>query len=183
MARKVLLKTLRARAKKLKIRGFSTMKKADLEKAIARKKPAAKKPARRSSPTRSKVRRAPARRSSMKASHYGAKQLSGANEFNIYRFLDDLDLELREMMDDGQIDNEDDLRTIIDESIDNANIYYGDSLEIVKELQYWDWRDNPLGMDLTNISQVGYAALAEKVEDSGLVQRMYDYLEKIQDDE
>lgn len=47
------------------------------------------------------------------------------------------------------------------EIIDSMVTYYSDSLDIVKNLQYFNWEGNELDMEPTNISQVAYLALME----------------------
>jgi len=47
------------------------------------------------------------------------------------------------------------------EVIDNYAIYYTDQLDIIRNLGYYDWRNNDLGIDVTSIGQVAYLALNE----------------------
>ena len=47
------------------------------------------------------------------------------------------------------------------EVIRNYAIYYTDQLDVIRDLQYYDWRNNDLGIDVTNIDQVAYLALNE----------------------
>ena len=47
------------------------------------------------------------------------------------------------------------------EVIDNYAIYYTDQLDVIRNLGYYDWRNNDLGIDVTNIGQVAYLALNE----------------------
>ena len=47
------------------------------------------------------------------------------------------------------------------EVIDSYAIYYTDQLDVIRDLQYYDWRNNDLGIDVTNIGQVAYLALNE----------------------
>jgi hypothetical protein len=47
------------------------------------------------------------------------------------------------------------------EVIDSYAIYYTDQLDVIRDLGYYDWRNNDLGIDVTNIGQVAYLALNE----------------------
>lgn len=47
------------------------------------------------------------------------------------------------------------------EVIDNYAIYYQDQMKVVSDLQYFDWKNNELGIEVTNIGQVAYLALSE----------------------
>jgi hypothetical protein len=51
------------------------------------------------------------------------------------------------------------------EVIDNYAIYYTDQLDIIKNLGYYDWRNNDLGIEVTTIGQVAYLALNELYND------------------
>ena len=47
------------------------------------------------------------------------------------------------------------------EVIDNYAIYYTDQLDVIRNLGYYDWRNNDLGIEVTTIGQVAYLALNE----------------------
>jgi hypothetical protein len=47
------------------------------------------------------------------------------------------------------------------EVIDSYAIYYTDQLDVIRNLRYFDWKNNDLGIDVTNIGQVAYLALNE----------------------
>jgi hypothetical protein len=47
------------------------------------------------------------------------------------------------------------------EIIDGYAIYYDDQLDVIRNLRYFDWRNNDLGIDVTTIGQVAYLALNE----------------------
>ena len=47
------------------------------------------------------------------------------------------------------------------EVIDSYAIYYTDQLDVIRNLRYFDWENNDLGIDVTNIGQVAYLALNE----------------------
>lgn len=51
------------------------------------------------------------------------------------------------------------------EVIDSYAIYYTDQLDVIRDLGYYDWRNNDLGIDVTNIGQVAYLALNELYND------------------
>ena len=54
-----------------------------------------------------------------------------------------------------------DFSDAFNEVIDSYAIYYTDQLDVIRDLQYYDWRNNDLGIDVTNIGQVAYLALNE----------------------
>ena len=64
-------------------------------------------------------------------------------------------------MDYFQYDPETEFNDAFHEVIDSMVIYYSDSIKIINDLQYFDWRDNDLGIEATNVSQVAYLALNE----------------------
>ena len=47
------------------------------------------------------------------------------------------------------------------EVIDQYAVYYKDQAQVMMDLGFWDWEDNDLGMEVTNIGQVAYLALNE----------------------
>jgi len=47
------------------------------------------------------------------------------------------------------------------EIIDGYAIYYDDQLDVIRNLRYFDWRNNDLGIEATTIGQVAYLALNE----------------------
>jgi hypothetical protein len=51
------------------------------------------------------------------------------------------------------------------EVIDQYAIYYKDQAQVMMDLGFWDWEDNDLGMEVTNIGQVAYLALNELAGD------------------
>ena len=51
------------------------------------------------------------------------------------------------------------------EVIDNYAIYYTDQLDVIRNLGYYDWRNNDLGIEVTNIGQVAFLALLELYND------------------
>ncbi len=51
------------------------------------------------------------------------------------------------------------------EVIDNYAIYYTDQLDVIRNLGYYDWRNNDLGIEVTTIGQVAYLALNELYND------------------
>lgn len=54
-----------------------------------------------------------------------------------------------------------DFNDAFNEVIDNYAIYYKDQLDVIRDLQYYDWKNNDLGIEVTNIGQVAYLALYE----------------------
>tara|TARA_R110000822_G_scaffold105300_4_gene232852 strand:- start:555 stop:1295 length:741 start_codon:yes stop_codon:yes gene_type:complete len=51
------------------------------------------------------------------------------------------------------------------EVIDQFAIYYKDQAQVVMDLGFWNWEDNELGIEVTNIGQVAYLALNELAGD------------------
>jgi hypothetical protein len=58
-----------------------------------------------------------------------------------------------------------DFNEAFNEVIDNYAIYYTDQLDIIRNLGYYDWRNNDLGIEVTTIGQVAYLALNELYND------------------
>ena len=54
-----------------------------------------------------------------------------------------------------------DFSDAFNEVIDSYAIYYTDQLDVIRNLRYFDWENNDLGIDVTNIGQVAYLALNE----------------------
>lgn len=61
------------------------------------------------------------------------------NTFNKYQFLHDLQKELFDAVATNQIESEDQVWEIIDQTIDNAVIYYADCFAIVAALNVTHW--------------------------------------------
>ena len=51
------------------------------------------------------------------------------------------------------------------EVIDGMIIYYSDAIDVITDLQYFNWEDNDLGIEPKNISQVAYLALNDLAGD------------------
>ena len=80
--------------------------------------------------------------------------------FNIMDWKDDLRDEIVEYIKDEQITNDDEMRTFIHEEIDTACIYNSDCIEIIENLNAYDFSSYDL--ECTNIAQVAYCALLEE---------------------
>jgi S-adenosylmethionine:diacylglycerol 3-amino-3-carboxypropyl transferase len=61
------------------------------------------------------------------------------NTFNKYQFLADLQSELLDAVATNQIESEDQVWEIIDQTIDNAVIYYADCFAIIAALNVTNW--------------------------------------------
>ena len=83
--------------------------------------------------------------------------------FDKYNWKDDLKEEIIERIKDEQITNEDEIRTFINEEIDNQCIYYSHCLDIMREYNVYDWSN--LELECTNVSQVAYCVLLEETYD------------------
>lgn len=179
MAR-VLKKTLQARARRAGIKGYSKMTVAQLQKALA--SAAKKKPKRKAAPKRGSVKRSSTRRKPMAArgSSTRRKAMGGrVEEFNKYEFSRNLEAEIKDAILDGEIDQDYQIDERISEEIDNANIYYYNSALIVLACAYWDWTDNEMGIEVTNISQLGYLALYEYIySETDVVSNLYNFFEE-----
>ena len=81
--------------------------------------------------------------------------------FNIYDCVNDLQDELIDAIKNEEITNEDEMQSRIFEFIDNQCIYYYNCLEIIKELQAYDWSEYP--MECTKIEHVAFCALEEEL--------------------
>ncbi len=78
--------------------------------------------------------------------------------FNEYAFLEDLQTTIKQ-------ENPTDVWELIHEEIERECIYYADCFEIVRALHITDWKDNEFG-EITNITQLAFAALYEFVSDN-----------------
>lgn len=87
------------------------------------------------------------------------------NTFNKYQFLHDLQKELFDAVATNQIESEDQVWEIIDQTIDNAVIYYADCFAIVAELNFTHWGTCGYGR-IDDISHLASAALHEFVVQS-----------------
>ena len=84
------------------------------------------------------------------------------SQFNKYEFLRNLNEELTNQIENGNIDNEDQIQEYIDSELDNACIYYRTCFEIAMELNLTDFTEFELGT-ANNISQLAYFGLYELV--------------------
>ena len=82
--------------------------------------------------------------------------------FNKYQFLRYLEEGITNEIENGNINDEDDLRTYIDQELDNAVIYYRDCFEIAMELNATSFDGWELGT-ANDICQLAYFALYEYV--------------------
>jgi len=91
--------------------------------------------------------------------------------FNKYRFIEELKEELTKeclklnLSGDSEDEIYESLRTYIDESLENAVIYYNECFDIIKALQFtnFDAANNDLGIDCKDISQAAFCALYELI--------------------
>ena len=83
--------------------------------------------------------------------------------FDKYKWKEGLKDDILYMMSDNSIANEDELRTFINEEIDNECMYYSDCIDIMKEYNVYDWSN--LELECTNVSQVAYCVLLEETYD------------------
>ena len=85
--------------------------------------------------------------------------------WNKYGFLEDLKNSLIEAINDGYLDDSDNIWEHIYSEIDNACIYYSTCFEIAKELDLNDFTDFELGT-ATSINQLAYFGLYEYVSEN-----------------
>ena len=93
--------------------------------------------------------------------------------FNKYRFIEELNQELKDeclklsLSGDSEDEIYENLRTYIDESLENAVIYYNECFDIIKALQFTSFHanDNDLGMRCTDVSKAAYCALYELIDE------------------
>lgn len=85
--------------------------------------------------------------------------------FNKYGFLEDLKISLTEAINDGSLNDIDDISEHINSEIDNACIYYSTCFEIARELNLYDFTDFELGT-ATSINQLAYFGLDEYVRNN-----------------
>jgi len=173
---RVLKKTLQARARRLGIKGFSKMTYAQLEKAIATAKK--KKPKRKTTAKRSTTRRKPmSARGSMRMPK--RKPMQGEDSFDKYKFVNDLEADIKELIMYGEIQFDSDIDERIHEEIDNAVIYNYQSALICIACSYYDWSDNEFGMEVKTMSQAAYIALYEYIyQETDLYQKLNEYFEE-----
>lgn len=79
------------------------------------------------------------------------------NAFNKYLFIDELEKEIASLIDNGTIENEDDVHTYIFEEIDNACIYYADCFQIAIELNATEFGES------RNITELACQVLTDYV--------------------
>jgi hypothetical protein len=178
MAR-VLKKTLQARARRAGIKGYSKMTVAQLQKALA--SAAKRKPKRKAAPKRAAVKRSSTRRKPMAArgSSTRRKPMGSHPEFDKYQFARNLESEIKEAILDGEITQDYEIDDRINQEIDNAVIYYYESCLILIACTYYDWADNELGMEVTNVTQAAYLALYEYIySESDVVSNLYNFFEE-----
>lgn len=147
-------------------------KKATTRKTSLARKPASTKMTGRSNYARDAVRPAlpPGKRVSAKGRVYyerrenrsdykqtGGRPLLGDKTPNMY--IDELVYFL--WTDYYSHDRQTDFFEAISQIIDGMVTYYSDAGQIVFDLKYFDWSENELGLEPTNISQVAYLALME----------------------
>ena len=83
--------------------------------------------------------------------------------FNIMDWKGNLRNEIVEYIKDEEITNEDEMRSFIHEQIDNACIYNSECMEIIENLNAYDF--SYYDIECTNISQVAYCSLLEETCD------------------
>ena len=84
--------------------------------------------------------------------------------WNKYEFLEELKTSLIELIENGELDNADNVWGYIHCEIDNTCIYTSTCFEIAKELLLYDFTDFALGT-ATSISQLAYYGLDEYIRD------------------
>lgn len=83
--------------------------------------------------------------------------------FNVNKYITDLREEIIDAMVSEDITEEYELDDWINQDIDNQVIYYSDSIDIIKELNAYDW--SSFDLECTNISQVAYCALRDEINE------------------
>ncbi len=96
--------------------------------------------------------------------------------FNKYKFVEDLETEIKDGINKGEINDEDDIREYIDTELDRQCIYYKDCFEIAMELNATDFTAFEID-EVNNISQLAYAALSEYVWENIEMQMLEDLIE------
>jgi hypothetical protein len=79
--------------------------------------------------------------------------------FNKYTALQDLNEEIKNKIEAGDFSEYHELQAFIDDEVENACIYYSDCFDIIKALQFIDFRY--AGYEITNVSQAAAYALSE----------------------
>lgn len=100
-------------------------------------------------------------------------------EFNKYEFLRNLNQELTNEIEKGNIENEEQIQDYINSELDNACIYYRTCFEIAMELNLTDFEDFELGT-ANNISQLAYFGLYELVNNELNTSELIDLIEQKQ---
>jgi hypothetical protein len=85
------------------------------------------------------------------------------NTFNKYNYLEDINNELINEINAGNIQTYDDIQEYILTDIDNQVIYYSDCFDICRELNATDF--TAYASECNNISQLAYQALYEFICD------------------
>lgn len=82
--------------------------------------------------------------------------------FNKYLFIEQLEAEIIEEINKGNIQSSEDYYEYIQQEIDTACIYYSDCFAICLELGATDF--TAYGIECNNIGQLAYACLSEYVD-------------------
>lgn len=103
--------------------------------------------------------------------------------FNINRYITDLREYIINSMVAEHITEEYEIHDWIRQDVDNQVIYYSDCIDIIKELNAYDWSN--FDLECTNISQVAYCALLNEVynHDFDFDELMEEAKELIEEDE
>jgi len=90
-------------------------------------------------------------------------QKAEKEKWNKYTFKDYLSEEIESKIESGEINDEEEFRQFIDETIDNECIYYKTCWEIAMELNATDFTD--FGIEINTLSHLAYHALQEYVNE------------------
>lgn len=83
--------------------------------------------------------------------------------FNKYEFLRELKNEIELAIENREVNDQDEIQSIIDSNIENACIYYADCFAIAMELNATDF--DCFDAPINNISQLAFYALSEYVNE------------------
>lgn len=84
--------------------------------------------------------------------------------FYKYGFISTLQEEIKERIQCGEITSEDQVYDFVSKEVQTACIYYADCFDIIKELNFTDFRNSEF--EITDVSTAAYAALLEFTQET-----------------
>lgn len=90
------------------------------------------------------------------------------DNYSAYGYIEDCKDLLIDEIKNGNVKNNEELYSIVDEFIDNACIYYKNCIDIINDLRLYDWSD--WGEDINSITTLAWIGLRDYID-----QECFDY--------